>query len=68
MAIERVTAWIVVSRRGDMLVGTIARKRVEAIKRMTGPEDGYITRWRYWYRKHGCRCVRVRLVRVGGGE
>ena len=65
MAIERGTAWVVVNGGGHMLGSTVARTRVEAIKKMTGPEDGYITRWRYWYRKYDCRCVRARLVPVG---
>ena len=66
MAIERDTVWVVVNWHGDMLRSTVARTRTEAIKEMTGPEHGYITRWRYWYRKYGCRCVRARLVPVGG--
>ena len=64
MTIERGTAWAVENWRGGMFTDTVARTRVKSIKRMVGPEEGWRTRWRYWYR-NGCRCVRVRLVRVG---
>lgn len=64
---SEVMAWVVVNGGGHSLVSTLAPTRVDAIKRMVGPEPDWRIRWRHWYRKYDCRAckVSVRLVRDG---